>query len=225
MSRMIRVENLSKVYTIEGEPLVAVDDVSFEVDKGEFISIVGHSGSGKTTLLSLIGGLTRPTSGKVFINDVDIWALGDNLMSEFRNRNIGFMFQFSSLIPTLNVLDNVLLPVSFGGKATKEVKKRAEEYLDLVGLSGRTRSYPSQLSGGQQRRVAIARALINEPEIILADEPTGDLDIQTEGEILRLFQRINAEKEITFLIVTHAQNIADYTERMIVMKDGKVFEE
>jgi ABC-type lipoprotein export system ATPase subunit len=222
---MIRVENLSKVYTIEGEPLVAVDDVSFEVDKGEFISIVGHSGSGKTTLLSLIGGLTRPTSGKVFINDVDIWALGDNLMSEFRNRNIGFMFQFSSLIPTLNVLDNVLLPVSFGGKATKEVKKRAEEYLDLVGLSGRTRSYPSQLSGGQQRRVAIARALINEPEIILADEPTGDLDIQTEGEILRLFQRINAEKEITFLIVTHAQNIADYTERMIVMKDGKVFEE
>jgi ABC-type lipoprotein export system ATPase subunit len=146
-------------------------------------------------------------------------------MSEFRNRNIGFMFQFSSLIPTLNVLDNVLLPVSFGGKATKEVKKRAEEYLDLVGLSGRTRSYPSQLSGGQQRRVAIARALINEPEIILADEPTGDLDIQTEGEILRLFQRINAEKEITFLIVTHAQNIADYTERMIVMKDGKVFEE
>jgi len=225
VSRMIRVENLSKVYTIEGEPLVAVDDVSFEVDKGEFISIVGHSGSGKTTLLSLIGGLTRPTSGKVFINDVDIWALGDNLMSEFRNRNIGFMFQFSSLIPTLNVLDNVLLPVSFGGKATKEVKKRAEEYLDLVGLSGRTRSYPSQLSGGQQRRVAIARALINEPEIILADEPTGDLDIQTEGEILRLFQRINAEKEITFLIVTHAQNIADYTERMIVMKDGKVFEE
>jgi len=225
VSRMIRVENLSKVYTIEGEPLVAVADVSFEVDKGEFISIVGHSGSGKTTLLSLIGGLTRPTSGKVFINDVDIWALGDNLMSEFRNRNIGFMFQFSSLIPTLNVLDNVLLPVSFGGKATKEVKKRAEEYLDLVGLSGRTRSYPSQLSGGQQRRVAIARALINEPEIILADEPTGDLDIQTEGEILRLFQRINAEKEITFLIVTHAQNIADYTERMIVMKDGKVFEE
>jgi ABC-type lipoprotein export system ATPase subunit len=222
---MIKIENLSKVYTIEKEPLVAVDDVSFEVGKGEFISIMGHSGSGKTTLLSMIGGLTKPTSGRMLINDVDIWALNDNQISEFRNRNIGFMFQFSSLIPTLNVLDNVLLPISFGAKSEDDMEKRAQEYLELVGLSGRTKSYPSQLSGGQQRRVAIARALINEPEIILADEPTGDLDVKTEGEILRLFQKINAEKDMTFLIVTHTQNIADYTERMILMKDGRIFEE
>jgi ABC-type lipoprotein export system ATPase subunit len=222
---MIEVQDLHKTYKIDNQPLKAVDGVSFSIKKGEFVSLMGHSGSGKTTLLSLIGGLTKPTSGKVVINGSDIWSLNDNKLSEFRNTNIGFMFQFGSLIPTLNVLDNVLLPVSFGGNSKKETKKRAIEYIDLVGLGDRMRSYPSQLSGGQQRRVAIARALVNNPDIILADEPTGDLDAVTEGEILRLFQKINVEKDITFMIVTHSQTIADYAERMITMTDGKVFEE
>lgn len=222
---MIEVQELAKTYKIDNQPLKAVDGVSFRIEKGEFVSIMGHSGSGKTTLLSLIGGLTRPTSGKVIIEGVDIWTLGDNKLSEFRNTNIGFMFQFGSLIPTLNVLDNVLLPVSFGDDSQKETKKRAIEYLEYVGLGDRMRSYPSQLSGGQQRRVAIARALVNNPDIILADEPTGDLDAHTEADILRLFQKINVEKDITFIIVTHSQTIADYTTRMITMTDGKVFED
>lgn len=204
---MIDIVNISKSYKIGRDSFKAVDGLSLTVETGDFISIVGHSGSGKTTLLSLIGGLTRPDSGTVVIDNTDLWAMSDNELSEFRNKKINFIFQFSSLIPTLNVLENVLLPSAFG-QNSDPLKERAIKLLEKVRLPDRLDSYPSQLSGGQQRRVAIARAFINNPSIILADEPTGDLDEDTEQEIIKLFHTMNEEQGITFVIVTHSSDIA-----------------
>jgi putative ABC transport system ATP-binding protein/lipoprotein-releasing system ATP-binding protein len=204
---MIDIVNISKSYKIGRDSFKAVDGLSLTVETGDFISIVGHSGSGKTTLLSLIGGLTRPDSGTVVIDNTDLWAMSDNELSEFRNKKINFIFQFSSLIPTLNVLENVLLPSAFG-QNSDSLKERAINLLEKVRLPDRLDSYPSQLSGGQQRRVAIARAFINNPSIILADEPTGDLDEDTEQEIIKLFHTMNEEQGITFVIVTHSSDIA-----------------
>jgi putative ABC transport system ATP-binding protein/lipoprotein-releasing system ATP-binding protein len=204
---MIDIVNISKSYKIGRDSFRAVDGLSLTVETGDFISIVGHSGSGKTTLLSLIGGLTRPDSGTVVIDNTDLWAMSDNELSEFRNKKINFIFQFSSLIPTLNVLENVLLPSAFG-QNSDPLKERAIKLLEKVRLPDRLDSYPSQLSGGQQRRVAIARAFINNPSIILADEPTGDLDEDTEQEIIKLFHTMNEEQGITFVIVTHSSDIA-----------------
>ena len=220
---MIDVRNITKNYTIESQILKAVDGVSFSIKKGEMVSIIGHSGSGKTTLLSLIGGLTRPDSGEVLIDDTNIWSMGDNSLSEFRNRKMSFIYQFASLIPTLTSLENIMLPTAFGhyGSDTEEY---AMELLGLVGLRDKTNSYPSHLSGGQQRRVAIARAFINRPEIVLADEPTGDLDEDSEEEIIRLFTRMNAEQQVTFIIVTHNRDIAAKTQRQLRMSNGIVSE-
>lgn len=219
---MIEISGLNKAYDVDGETLKAVDNVSFTIDKGEMVSVIGHSGSGKTTLLSLIGGLTRPNAGSVLIDDVNIWSMDDDSLSAFRNRKISFIFQFSSLIPTLTAFENVMLPTAFGDHAG-DTAEYAKELLQIVGLQDKINSYPSHLSGGQQRRVAIARAFINKPEIVLADEPTGDLDEETETEIINLFRRMNKERNITFVIVTHNKDVAtSATTRKLKMSYGKL---
>jgi len=216
---MIEAINLCKTYQAGGQSLAAADRVNIKIAKGEMVAVVGHSGSGKTTLLSLLGGLTSPDSGQVFIDGVDIWSLSDGALSELRNRKLGFIYQFSSLIPTLSVLENVCLPSIFGPGEVNPVE-RAKDLLEQVGLSDKSGFYPAQLSGGQQRRVAIARAFIGAPAVILADEPTGDLDEETEGEIINLFRRVNAEQATTFVIVTHNREIATKVNRQMVMKNG-----
>lgn len=217
---MIRIENLSKNYRVGNSSVAAVDNVSLTVARGDFTAILGHSGSGKTTLLNLIGGLTRPDAGTVVINDVNIWQISDNDLSRLRNEKMNFIFQFSSLIPTLTVQENVLLPATFGANKDAGLKERARNLLELVGMSDKTASFPSQLSGGQQRRVAIARAFVNEPEIIFADEPTGDLDEETEQEVVDLFKKINSDRNTTFLIVTHSSDLAAQTRKQYTMKNG-----
>ncbi len=216
---MIEVRNLTKTYNIEGQVITAVDNVTLDVSEGEFVSIVGHSGSGKTTLLSLLGGLTRPDSGTVVMDGVNLWDIDDNRLSEFRNKKINFIFQFASLIPTLTVKENVCLPSVFG-QYNAGVDEYAVRLLEMVGLSDKINSYPSQLSGGQQRRVAIARAFINTPKVILADEPTGDLDEETEKEIISIFNRMNADDKVTFIIVTHNTELAGQAKRQLRMSNG-----
>lgn len=216
--QLIEVKALTKTYEIDGQAFKAVDNVSFGVKKGEIVSIIGHSGSGKTTLLSLIGGLTRPDSGQVLIDNVNIWSMNDDRLSEFRNKKMSFIYQFSSLIPTLTALENIMLPTAFGNY--RDIEGHAKELLNIVGLEDKMNSYPSHLSGGQQRRVAIARAFINRPEIILADEPTGDLDEETEKEVISLFHRMNEEKGITFIIVTHNKEIASQAKKQLKMING-----
>jgi putative ABC transport system ATP-binding protein/lipoprotein-releasing system ATP-binding protein len=221
---MIEVRNLTKSYRIEDKVIKAVDNVSLKVGEGEFVSIMGHSGCGKTTLLSLIGGLAKPDSGTIIIDNTDLCSISDNELSEFRNQKINFIYQFSSLIPTLNVIENVILPTAFGKKKQNGIYEYAFKLLDMVGLGDKLKAYPSQLSGGQQRRVSIARAFMNAPEVILADEPTGDLDEETEAEMINLFKRINKEKGITFIIVTHSSELAKEAKRRIRMSSGSLQE-
>lgn len=218
---MINVTHLHKSYKAGGQRIAAAEDVSLRIEKAEMVSIVGHSGSGKTTLLSLIGGLTRPEKGEVEIDGVNLWSMDDNQRSRFRNRKISFIYQFASLIPTLTVYENVILPTAFGSYV-QDTPERANSLLERVGLINQSLYYPSQLSGGQQRRVAIARAFINRPAVVLADEPTGDLDETTEGEIMQLFADLNRQEEITFLIVTHSSEIAARTTRIMQMKNGRL---
>lgn len=223
---MIEVKELTKTYKVGSDIIKAVDHVNLLVQKGEFISILGHSGSGKTTLLSLIGGLTKPDSGTVRIDGTDIWSINDNDLSELRNRKINFIYQFASLIPTLNIIENVLVPTAFRPKDEPiNYYEFAMELLNIVGIKDKAKSYPAHLSGGQQRRAAIARAFINNPEIILADEPTGDLDEETEAEIMDLFKRMNQTKGITFIIVTHSSDLARQTEKRYRMSNGVLKEE
>ena len=218
---MIEVKDVTKTYTIDGKKIRAVDQASFTVHAGETLSVIGHSGSGKTTLLSLIGGLTKPDSGSVVINGSDIWSMNDAGLSGFRNKTISFIFQFSSLIPTLTVFENIILPVTFGIHGG-DTGSYAEQLCEAVGLRDKMHSYPSQLSGGQQRRVAIARAFITNPAIVLADEPTGDLDEETEAEMISLFKKINEEKGTVFIIVTHNTDLAGQTGRQLKMSNGVV---
>jgi ABC-type lipoprotein export system ATPase subunit len=219
---VIELTGLYKRYKDGDQIIKAVDNVSLKVGLGDFISIVGHSGSGKTTLLSLVGGLTKPDTGKVVIEGTDIWSLSDDKLSEFRNKNVNFIFQFASLVPTLSVLDNVLLPSAFG-TCCEGLEDYAVNLLTMVGLADKIQSYPNRLSGGQQRRVAIARAFINSPKVVLADEPTGDLDEATEADILEIFRRQN-EKGTTFIIVTHNQNLANNTRKQYSMTNGVLTE-
>ena len=221
---MIEVQGVSKTYMVSGQRFTATDNVTLRVERGERVAIVGHSGSGKTTLLSMMGGLTRPNSGIVRIADTDIWTMDDNQRSEFRNRTISFIYQFASLIPTLTALENILLPSAFGVDPAGDTEKEAKDLLARVGLQDKMNFVPSQLSGGQQRRVAIARAFINHPQIVLADEPTGDLDEETEKEIIQLFRAMNQDHKTTFVIVTHEQQIAASADRQLHMKDGKLLD-
>ena len=216
---MIEVKELIKSYSIDGQIFKAVDGVSFTISKGDMVSIVGHSGSGKTTLLSLLGGLTKPDSGSIVIGSENILSMTDNILSEFRNRKISFIYQFSSLIPTLTVLENVILPTVFRSQQ-QNVASHALELLSIVGLQNKINAYPSQLSGGQQRRVAIARAFVNDPELILADEPTGDLDEETEAEMMQFFSSMNRDKGLTFLVVTHNTELAKKIGRRLRMQNG-----
>jgi ABC-type lipoprotein export system ATPase subunit len=224
MANMIDVKDVWKIYDVGGEKIEALKSVNLQIENGSFISIVGHSGSGKTTLLSILGGLTKPSRGSVRIDGTDIWNLNDRQLSAMRNRKIGFIFQFSSLIPTLRAIDNVALPVIYAngnGKTTrKDTYEYAAELLATLGLGHKLQSFPSELSGGQQRRVSIARAFINRPTIIVADEPTGDLDAQSEGEVMEFFSRINEQDKTTFLLVTHNLALARMTDRVHSMKDG-----
>jgi putative ABC transport system ATP-binding protein/lipoprotein-releasing system ATP-binding protein len=216
---VIEIKNLAKNYAVDEQTLKAVDNVSFTGEKGDMISIIGHSGSGKTTLLSLIGGLTKPDAGSIVINGTDIWSLDDKHRSHFRNQHMSFIYQFSSLIPTLTALENILLPTAFG-TFSGSVADYARDLLGIVGLKDKANAYPSHLSGGQQRRIAIARAFINSPAIVLADEPTGDLDEETEREIIRLFQRMNEDRKTTFVIVTHNNEIAAQAKKRFRMSSG-----
>jgi ABC-type lipoprotein export system ATPase subunit len=216
---MIELTALSKTYTISGKSIKAVQQTDLRINQGEFVSIVGHSGSGKSTFLSLIGGIARPDSGTVNIDGTNIWTYNDKQLSRLRNEKFGFVYQFASLIPTLNAMDNVLLPTVFGGKKTRA---DAVRLLNLVRLGEKTDRYPSELSGGEQQRVAIARAFIHDPEIILADEPTGDLDEETEAEIMAFFEKINKEKKVTMIMVTHSSEIALRAGTRYRMKQGEL---
>ena len=218
----LQIENLIKTYTVHKESFMGVDNISLTINRGDFLSIVGHSGSGKTTLVSIIGGILKPTSGRVLLEDTDICTLDDNKLSAYRANRIGFMFQFASLLPILTAKENVLLPGIFnpGKKLTDE--KTAEDLLEMVGIGEKKDSYPSQLSGGQQRRVAIARALLNKPDIILADEPTGDLDEDTEAEIMDLFEEINKKHGVTIILITHNLELAGKAQKKLRMSKGKL---
>lgn len=216
---MIQLKEISKSYKVGPSTVRAVESVDLSIDRGDMVSIVGHSGSGKTTLLSLMGGLTKPSSGRVLIDGTNIWTLSDKEQSAMRNLRIGFAFQFSSLIPTLSAIDNVRLPATFAGGVTNN--DRAGDLLELVGLKDRLHSLPGMLSGGEQRRVALARTLMNEPEIILADEPTGDLDEDTEADILDIFRSVN-EKGVTIVIVTHSRVVAAQAKRALRMNKGQL---
>lgn len=222
---LIECKNITKRYIQDGQPVSAVENANLSVAEGDFVIILGHSGSGKTTFLSLIGGLTSPDKGTIHINGIENWQQNDQQLSAMRNSTIGFIFQFASLVPTLTALENILLPLSFSGIA-KADRNKAEELLKLVGLEEKKNAFPAQLSGGQQRRVAIARAFINNPAIILADEPTGDLDEGTEKEILSIFRRYNHEGT-TFLVVTHNNELAkgQNNPRVMKMKNGILTEE
>ncbi len=218
---ILSVVNVSKIYCLEGEEVHALEDVSLSIKKGEFVSIVGPSGSGKSTLMHIIGLLDNPTKGSVLLEGKDVAKLSEKELAKLRNKYIGFIFQQYNLLPKTTAMENVQLPLIYGGISSSERNKLAKQYLEMVGLGDRLYHYPNQLSGGQQQRVAIARSLVMDPAIILADEPTGNLDSKTGAEIIKLFHNLH-EKGHTIIIVTHDSNIADQTHRKIQIKDGKV---
>jgi ABC-type lipoprotein export system ATPase subunit len=221
---MLALHDVSKTYTLaKDRSVAALQDIDMEVADGEFIVVTGRSGSGKSTLLNLMAGLTRPSSGRVVLDDVDLWSLPDREQSRLRNRKFGFVFQFPSLLPALTTLENVLVPTIFADERAKVgAHERAMELLAQVGLADRHASYPRQLSAGQQQRVVIARALLNRPEILLADEPTSDLDEQTEQEIMDLFRDIHRQNGITVVLVTHASQLVGYGTRALRLANGAI---
>lgn len=223
MDAIIETKGLYKTFKLGEIEVEVLKDINLTIDSGEFASIMGPSGSGKSTLLYLIGGLDKPTSGSVMVKGNELSEMKDKEQSIMRRREIGFVFQFYNLIPNLNVEENVMLPILLDGKSIKNCKEKLDEILDTVGLADRRKHTPRELSGGQQQRVAIARALINEPDIILADEPIGNLDSQTGTEIMMLLQKINKEKGKTIVQVTHSREAAEYGSRIINVKDGKVW--
>ena len=215
-----RVENLCKTYGKGKNEVKALDNISFSVNKGEFIAIIGPSGSGKSTLLHILGGVDKPTSGKVFMNDQDVYVQNDEQLAIFRRRQVGLIYQFYNLIPILNVVENMTLPLKLDGQKVNE--ERVNELLELLGLADRKKHLPSQLSGGQQQRVSIGRALINAPALVLADEPTGNLDSKSSQEIIGLLKHSNKKYGQTLIVITHDENIALQADRIIRIADGQI---
>ena len=221
---MININSISKEYLMGDNRLLALSSVDISIKEGEFVSIMGSSGSGKSTLMNIIGCLDVPSSGEYFFRDNNISSYNSNMLAELRNKDIGFIFQNFNLLPRLNALENVTLPLLYSGKSSKERTKLALEALNNVGLNDRTHHRPNQLSGGQQQRVSIARAIAGKPKLILADEPTGALDSNTSLEIMKILNDLNSNG-ITIVLVTHEDDIADYGSRIIKMKDGKIIED
>lgn len=220
---ILKVENLSKIYGKGENEVKAVDNVSFQVEKGEFVAIIGSSGSGKSTLLHLIGGVDRPTSGKVYIDGKDIYQLNNDNLAIFRRRQIGLIYQFYNLIPILNVEENITLPCDLDGQ--KVNKEKLTELLKTLGLEKRKNHLPNELSGGQQQRVSIGRAIINSPAIMLADEPTGNLDSKASEEIISLLKLSNKKYNQTVIVITHDEKIALEADRIITIEDGKIIKD
>ena len=222
---LIKIQNLKKVYKMGEESIYALNNISLEIQKNEFVSIMGASGSGKTTFLSIVGCLDQATEGEYYLDGILIKNLSKNQLAKIRNQKIGFVFQKFYLLPRLTALENVELPLVYANIPKKERIEKAKFYLSLVGLESRMHYFPNQLSGGQQQRVAIARALVNQAPILLADEPTGNLDSKTSNDIMELFVRLHRENHITIILVTHESNIAKFSKRIIYFQDGKILKE
>lgn len=220
---ILKVDNLTKVYGKDNNKVVALDHVSFSVEKGEFVAIVGASGSGKSTLLHLMGGVDTPTSGKVFIDGKDIYSLSSDNLAIFRRREVGLIYQFYNLIPILNVEENILLPLELDNR--KVDKFELNELLKVLGLQSRRKHLPNELSGGQQQRTSIGRALITKPAIVLADEPTGNLDSKSSDDVVNLLKKMNKEYKQTIIMITHNLDIAAVADRIITIEDGKIVKE
>ncbi len=218
---MIEIENLIKVYKRGEIEVIAIRDVSLSIGDKEMVMLVGPSGSGKTTFLHLIGGIDRPTAGKVVVNGKNIAMMNDSDLTEYRRKDVGTVFQFFNLVPFLTAMENVMLPMEFSGMKKEDMRRRAEELLEMVGMKHRARHYPDELSGGEQQRVAIAVALANDPPIIIADEPTGELDSATGLEIIKLFKKLN-EMGKTVIIATHDLRLLDYATSILRIEDGKI---
>ncbi len=219
--QVIKTENLSKIYTMGTQQVAALKEISISIDRNEYVALMGPSGSGKSTLMNLLGCLDTPTGGSYWLNGTDVSSMDDDELAHIRNREIGFVFQTFNLLPRLSSLENVALPLVYSGISKRERQKRAQDVLDQVGLGDRVRHKPNELSGGQRQRVAIARALVNNPAIILADEPTGNLDTKTSVEIMDIFDSIQANGN-TVILVTHEPDIAEYAHRIIRLRDGLV---
>ena len=217
---ILRVEHLSKIYGKGENEVWALDDVSFSVEKGQFVAIIGPSGSGKSTLLHILGGVDRPTSGKVFLEGQDVFAQNEDQLAIFRRRQVGLIYQFYNLIPVLNVTENITLPVLMDGRKVNQ--ERLEDLLTTLALKGREKHLPNQLSGGQQQRVSIGRALMNSPAVVLADEPTGNLDSKNSQEIVELLKLSNKQYGQTLVVITHDESIALQADRIITIEDGKI---
>ncbi len=217
---ILRVENLTKVYGSGNNKVVVLDNVSFSVEKGEFVSIVGASGSGKSTLLHLLGGVDRPTSGKVLINDTDIFKMNDDELAIFRRRQVGLIYQFYNLIPILNVRENITLPLELDNKRVND--EEVDNLIKMLGLDKRSKHLPNELSGGEQQRTSIGRALISRPAIVLADEPTGNLDTKASEEIVSLLKKSNKEMKQTIIMITHNLELAKVADKIIEIADGRI---
>ena len=219
---MIKLDFVTKTYTLGQQRIVAVNDISLTIQPGEFVAIMGKSGCGKTTLLGLIGGLDRPDSGRISVNGQDITQLADSELTRYRRDQVGIVFQFFNLIPILTVAENVALPYSLQGKSDKEIQTRVQELLGDVELLERQDHYPHEISGGEMQRVAIARALINKPQLVLADEPTGNLDSDTGHQVMEIMAELSKRHQITFILATHSSEAAAYAGRKLHMRDGSL---